>query len=90
MLADPGQALLPAAALQVLRHPEAAPLAALQAWLALAGNRLIVFGSGDYPPQLARLPDAPALLFVAGDSDALWLPQISVVGSRSAINKGTS
>jgi DNA processing protein len=39
--------------------------------------------SDDYPPLLARLPDAPAVLYVAGDPALLWHPQIAIVGSRN-------
>jgi DNA processing protein len=39
--------------------------------------------SVDYPPLLARLPDAPDVLYVAGDPALLWHPQIAIVGSRN-------
>ena len=39
--------------------------------------------SADYPPLLARLPDAPDVLYVAGDPGLLWHPQIAIVGSRN-------
>jgi DNA processing protein len=32
---------------------------------------------------LARSPSPPAALFVEGDVDALWLPQLAVIGSRN-------
>ncbi len=39
--------------------------------------------SVDYPPLLARLPDAPGVLHVAGDPALLWHPQVAIVGSRN-------
>ena len=46
-------------------------------------HHLIPRDSVDYPPLLARLPDAPDVLHVAGDPALLWHPQIAVVGSRN-------
>jgi DNA processing protein len=41
-----------------------------------------------YPPQLAAVPGCPELLFVSGDPAVLMLPQIAIVGSRSATAAG--
>jgi DNA processing protein len=57
-------------------------------WLAQPQHHLIPFGSADYPPLLARSPDPPAALWVAGDPTVLWLPQLAIVGSRSATAGG--
>jgi DNA processing protein len=57
-------------------------------WLASPRHHLIPFGSPDYPPLLARAPDPPAALWVAGDPTVLWLPQLAIVGSRSATAGG--
>ncbi|MEE4659461.1 MAG: DNA-processing protein DprA [Halieaceae bacterium] len=43
---------------------------------------LIPLGDARYPPLLARIDDPPALLYVAGNPQALSLPQFSIVGSR--------
>jgi DNA processing protein len=53
-------------------------------WLAATGHHLILFGSADYPPLLARSPDPPAALWLRGDPTVLWLPQLAIVGARSA------
>ncbi len=53
-------------------------------WLAAPRHHLIPFGHADYPPLLARTPDPPAALWIDGDPTALWLPQLAIVGSRSA------
>lgn len=52
-------------------------------WLATPGNRLIELGEADYPALLAELTAAPPVLFVSGNADLLWHPQIAIVGSRN-------
>ena len=59
-----------------------------RAWLADPRHHLVVWASADYPPLLARAPDPPAALWVDGDPTVLWLPQLAVVGSRSATAGG--
>ena len=44
---------------------------------------LVAWGSPDYPPLLALIPDAPLVLYVEGDPAALSLPQLAIVGSRN-------
>jgi DNA processing protein len=56
--------------------------------LATRGARLVVLGDGDYPPQLAAIEDAPAVLAVIGDAALLSRPCIAVVGSRNASLNG--
>lgn len=51
-------------------------------WLDAEGAQLLTLADPRYPPLLRRIPGAPLLLFVRGDVDALWLPQIAIVGSR--------
>lgn len=67
-------------------EPERA--AADAAWLAQPGNRLIELGDGDYPALLAESPSPPPVLFVSGNSDLLWFPQIAIVGSRNPTSGG--
>jgi DNA processing protein len=71
------------ATIEALKHPDPARLAEDERWLAGAGRRLLTWGSPGYPPLLARIPDAPLVLFVEGDATALALPQLAVVGSRT-------
>lgn len=52
--------------------------------LALAGGRFLVFGDPAYPPALAALPDAPAVLSAIGDLGLLGRPTLAVVGAREA------
>ena len=57
-------------------------------WLADPGHHLIGWDSPDYPSLLREIPGAPAALFVDGAPDLLWMPQIAIVGSRSASENG--
>jgi DNA processing protein len=59
-----------------------------RAWLADPRHHLVPWGSADYPPLLGRAPDPPAALWIDGDPTVLWLPQLAVVGSRSATAGG--
>ena len=52
------------------------------AWLDDPRHHLIGWHDDDYPALLRRLANAPAALFVAGDPDLLWHPQVAVVGTR--------
>jgi DNA processing protein len=51
-------------------------------WLAAPDHHLIGWHDPDYPTLLRRIPHAPAALFVAGDPNLLWHPQVAVVGTR--------
>jgi DNA processing protein len=78
-----GRAGLTTSALEWLRAPDLARVAADEAWLDAAGVTLLPATSADYPPLLALLPDAPAVLYVRGDVSVLSEPQIAMVGSRT-------
>lgn len=58
------------------------------AWLQASGSALLSLDDPRYPPLLKRIAGAPALLFVRGDLDALWAPQLAIVGSRQATAGG--
>lgn len=74
---------LEAASIRALRQPDPARLEAGLAWLAQPGHHLLFLGAERYPPLLARIASPPAALFVQGDPDILWQPQIAIVGSRN-------
>lgn len=76
------------AALAWLRAPDRARIDADAAWLAAGGRRLLTWLDADYPALLREAGTAPAALFVDGDASSLWLPQIAVVGARSATAGG--
>jgi DNA processing protein len=71
-----------------LRTPDAQRIAADLDWLAQPSHALLSCDSADFPALLDEAPGAPAALFVAGDSSALWQPQIAIVGSRNASQGG--
>jgi DNA processing protein len=51
-------------------------------------GRVLFLGDADYPPLLALLDDAPAVLTVLGSTAALCEPAVAVVGSRNASANG--
>jgi DNA processing protein len=53
-------------------------------WLEHPAHHVVTFTSVDYPPLLAHVDDAPALLYVRGDPLLAWRAQVAVVGSRNA------
>lgn len=63
-----------------------AEISALQA----LNGQFIFWGDENYPPLLANLPDAPIVLSVIGDIDALYEPQIAIVGNRNVSAHGAT
>ncbi|MFT5139652.1 MAG: DNA processing protein [Lysobacterales bacterium] len=58
------------------------------AWLSEPGHSLITWESDLYPALLRRIPSPPAALFVDGNPDVLWQPQVAVIGSRNPSGGG--
>lgn len=54
----------------------------------LAGARMVVPGDGVYPDLLARLVDAPPVLWLRGDAALLARPMVAMVGARNASSLG--
>lgn len=73
-----------------LRAPDAPLIAADLDWLAQPTHALLTCDGADFPALLDGAPGAPAALFVAGDSGALWQPQVAIVGSRNASQGGSA
>ncbi len=73
-----------------LRHPERQRIDADLAWLAQPGHALLTCDADEFPSLLNEMPAAPAALFVAGDTSALWQPQVAIVGSRNATPAGAA
>ena len=67
-----------------LDAPDEARLAADLVWLAEPDHHLLRCTDADFPPQLENIPQPPAALFVAGDPGLALLPQVAIVGARSA------
>lgn len=57
-------------------------------WLETPGHDLIAIDDPRYPQQLRETAAAPIALFVQGDPDLLPLPQLAIVGARSATPQG--
>lgn len=68
--------------------PEAAWLAAEQAWLEQDGNRLIRFDDPEYPVLLRQIADPPAALYACGRLELLQGPALAMVGSRNPTPAG--
>lgn len=52
------------------------------------GVRILLEGDRDYPPLLARIPDAPGMLFVRGGFAPCDALAVAIVGSRHATDYG--
>lgn len=57
-------------------------------WLQHPDHHVICIDQATYPLLLRQIHDAPSLLFVKGQCDALRLPQLAVVGSRHPTRAG--
>ena len=79
---------LPDRARASLRHPDEAALDADLDWIRSSGAQLLACTDTDYPNQLLALADAPAVLFVLGDSQKLAAPQLAMIGARQASPAG--
>lgn len=75
---------LDGAAREGLLAPDPAVIAADVAWLGQPGHELLTCDGEAFPALLHEIPSPPAALFVAGDPDLLWRPQVAIVGSRNA------
>jgi DNA processing protein len=76
-------------ALAKLESPDASTIDRWRQWLERSDCALITFGSREYPPRLAEIPDAPLALWVEGRERALLAaPQLAIVGSRSPTTDG--
>jgi DNA processing protein len=74
--------------LDTLADPAAAALERDLRWIDAPGHCLLTGDDPGYPPQLAAIRGAPLVLFVDGEPSALSLPQVAIVGSRSASAAG--
>jgi len=62
--------------------PDLARLEADLEWCDYDQHHIVPWHSPDYPALLRQAENPPPALFVMGDVDLLWHPQISIVGSR--------
>jgi DNA processing protein len=73
---------MPGAAHTALRSPDIARIRADREWLQRERVQLLDATDPAYPMRLAQIKDAPALLYLKGDLNALLAPQLAMVGSR--------
>jgi DNA processing protein len=74
-----------------LAEPDWAGVEQDLAWLAgasAAPRQVVTCRDPRYPPQLGQIGGAPLLLFTLGDPELLRLPQLAMVGARSASAQG--
>jgi DNA processing protein len=74
---------LAAAASAALQAPDARRIAADRRWVERERVSLIDAADALYPPLLAQVAGAPALLYVQGNTGCLASPQLAMVGSRN-------
>ena len=80
---------LPAESAEARRSSEVRrQVSATMAWLEVPDQHLMMWDAPDYPGLLSELPDAPPMLFVAGDPALLWHPAVALVGSRAPTTGG--
>ncbi|MFT0211567.1 DNA-processing protein DprA [Pseudomonas sp. F1_0610] len=63
---------------------------AILRWLEHPQHAALSITQDQYPALLKEISDAPPLLFVQGNLDALHIPQLAIVGSRNASALGIS
>jgi DNA processing protein len=79
---------VPPAATAALSKPNDSVLDADLRWVERSGVLPVPCTSAAYPPQLARIDGAPAMLYLLGNPAVLSEPQIAMVGSRQASPNG--
>lgn len=79
---------LPETLRRYLKAPDWAAADLDLAWAHEPGNRILRWGTPEYPALLAEIPDPPPLLFVHGDAALLQTPQLAMVGSRNPTTGG--
>ncbi|MBT8040771.1 MAG: DNA-processing protein DprA [Gammaproteobacteria bacterium] len=73
---------------EAIRHFDESLLRQDLEWLKAPGHTLMTWNDERYPSLLRNLSSPPAALFVDGDVDVLWQPQLAVIGSRNPTSGG--
>ncbi|MGH8130968.1 MAG: DNA-processing protein DprA [Steroidobacteraceae bacterium] len=81
-------ASLPERYREAIVHPDERAIEKDLEWLHEPSHHFVHPESADYPELLARIPDPPTLLYIAGDRDVLHLPSLAIVGSRNPTRGG--
>ncbi|WP_366514932.1 DNA-processing protein DprA [Solimonas terrae] len=71
-----------------LKKPDADGIAADRDWLAQPQRHLLNLLDPAYPATLRNIAQAPPVLFCQGDPELLAMPQLAIVGSRTATPQG--
>ena len=79
---------LPEPERQAVLHPDETAIEQALKWCDTENHHLLHPDALDYPELLRQIPDAPILLYVAGDTTALTLPALAIVGSRNPTRGG--
>lgn len=79
---------LNAAQADAIRKPDADAIAADLRWLAQPQRHLLALNDPAYPAALRQIAQAPLALFCQGDPELLAMPQLAIVGSRTATPQG--
>jgi len=74
--------------LERIQSPDMAGVERDLAWLDKPGHRIIALEDDAYPQRLKAIDQPPWLLFVLGDADYLYQPQLAIVGSRTPTAAG--
>ena len=74
---------LPDETVSALRNPDESLLRSDLEWLSAADHHLLTWQEERFPPLLKDIPSPPAALWLVGDPDVLWQPQLAVIGSRN-------
>jgi len=74
--------------IRALKDPDEKKLELCHKWTAADSHHAVSWADEHYPLLLRELPDAPPLLFVWGNTEALSLPQFAIVGSRNSTPGG--
>ncbi|MDX1736506.1 MAG: DNA-processing protein DprA [Halioglobus sp.] len=80
---QPARLGLEADSINALVAPDEKRLEADLSWLGGETRNLVTWNDERYPALLRRIGSPPAALFVEGDADALWQPQLAIIGSRN-------
>lgn len=57
-------------------------------WLEDPNHHLITYDHSAFPPLLKEIPDPPIAIYIAGNPELLWQPQLAMVGSRNPSPSG--
>ena len=74
---------LPEPTVTAINQPDHTKIESDLEWLSQPGRHLVCWDDENYPALLRRIDGPPAALFVDGDPDCLWQPQIAIIGSRN-------